>query len=163
MTRKREDLSRRAIVKMAATGGVMGITSVRNFVTNEEPTTIEDYIDHIDHVVKLVGVDHVGVGTDSDLNGYDDLPEDFYKQLKSGYKGSCAFREKLDIEGLDHPKKIFDLAEALIRRGSADDNIRAVLGGNFQRVLGEIWSVPSRDAESSVREDSDSGQVVREE
>jgi membrane dipeptidase len=138
-----------AIVEMAATGGVMGITSVRNFVTAEEPTTIEDYVDHIDHVVKLVGIDHVGVGTDSDLHGYDDLPEDFYKELKSGYKGSYAFRDKLDIEGLDHPKKMFDLTEALIRRGYSDDNIRAILGGNFQRVLGEIWSPSSAAVEPS--------------
>jgi membrane dipeptidase len=138
-----------AIVEMAATGGVMGITSVRNFVTAEEPTTIEDYVDHIDHVVKLVGIDHVGVGTDSDLHGYDDLPEDFYKELKSGYKGSYAFRDKLDIEGLDHPKKMFDLTEALIRRGYSEDNIRAILGGNFQRVLGEIWSPSSAAVEPS--------------
>jgi membrane dipeptidase len=146
-----------AIVKMAATGGVMGITSVRNFVTNEEPTTIENYIDHIDHVVKLVGIDHVGVGTDNDLNGYDDLPEDFYKALKSGYKGSYAFRDKIDIEGLDHPKKIFDLTEALIRRGYGDDNIRAILGGNFQRVLGEIWSQSAPEAGLSIgaRKDAD--------
>ncbi len=138
-----------AIVKMAASGGVMGITSVRNFVTNEEPTTIEHYIDHIDHVVKLVGIDHVGIGTDTDLHGYDDLPEDFYEELKSGYKGSYAFRDKLDIEGLDHPEKMFDLADALIRRGYSDDNIRAILGGNFQRVLGEIWGPSPVAAEVS--------------
>lgn len=137
-----------AIVKMAATGGVMGITSVRNFVTSVEPTTIDNYIDHIDHVVELVGIDHVGVGTDNDLNGYDDLPEDFYRELKSGYKGSYAFRDKLDIEGLDHPMKMFDLAEALIRRGYCDDDIRAVLGGNFKRVLGEIWT-PSLAADEA--------------
>jgi len=151
-----------AIVKMAATGGVMGITSVRNFVTSEEPTTIDDYIDHIDHVVELVGIDHVGIGTDNDLNGYDDLPEDFYKALKSGYKGSYAFRDKIDIEGLDHPKKVFDLTEALIRRGYGDDDIRAILGDNFKRVLGEIWSPSVPDARAPAGEDSDSDQAVPE-
>jgi membrane dipeptidase len=128
-----------AIVEMAATGGVMGITSVRNFVKNVEPTTIEDYIDHIDHVADLVGVEHVGIGTDTDLNGYDDLPRDFYEQLKSGYKDTYGFRDKIDIEGLDHPKKMFDLVEALTRRGYGDTEIRAILGGNFKRALGEIW------------------------
>jgi membrane dipeptidase len=152
-----------AIVKMAATGGVMGITSVRNFVTAEEPTTIDHYIDHIDHVVGLVGIDHVGIGTDNDLNGYDDLPEDFYKELKSGYKGSYAFRDKIDIEGLDHPKKMFDLTEALIRRGYSDDSIRAILGGNFERVLGEIWSPPAPDARPSAGGRSDSDPTVAEE
>lgn len=128
-----------AIKVMAAKGSVMGVTTVRNFVKNDEPTTIEHYIDHIDHIAKLVGVEHVGVGTDSDLKGYDALPTEIYDALKSGYKSSYAFREKIDIEGLDHPKKMYDLTEALIRRGYSDDNIRAILGENFRRVLGEIW------------------------
>lgn len=128
-----------AIVAMAARGGVMGITGVRNFVKNEEPTTIEDYVNHIDHVAELVGIDHVGIGTDSDLAGYDALPADIYEQLKAGYKSSYSFRDKIDIEGLDHPKKMYDLTEALIRRGYSDENIRAVLGENFRRALADIW------------------------
>ncbi len=130
-----------AVRAMAATGGVMGITGVRMFVKDREPTTIEDYIDHFDHVRDLVGVEHLGVGSDVDLYGYDDLPADEYEALKGAYKDSYAFRDKIDIEGVDHPKRMFDLAEALIRRGYADEHIRAILGGNFQRVLGEIWTV----------------------
>lgn len=128
-----------AIRAMAASGGVMGITAVRNFVRNEEPTTIEHFVDHIDHVAKLVGIEHVGIGTDSDLDGYDDLPKEIYDQLKGFYKSSYSFRDKIDIEGLDHPKKMYDLTEALIRRGYGDGDIRQILGGNFRRVLGEIW------------------------
>lgn len=128
-----------AIQAMAASGGVMGITAVRNFVRNDEPTTIEHYVDHIDHIVELVGVEHVGVGTDADLAGYDALPSEIYDQLKSGYKSAYAFRDKIDIEGLDHPRKIYDLTEALVRRGYADASISAVLGGNFRRALGDIW------------------------
>ena len=128
-----------AIEKMAAKGGVMGVTAVRNFVKVDEPTTIEHYIDHVDHIVKLAGIEYVGIGTDSDLKGYDALPKDIYDKLKSGYKSSYSFRDKIDIEGLDHPKKMYDLTEALIRRGYSDDNIRAILGENFRRVLGEIW------------------------
>ncbi len=45
-----------AIKKMAATGGVMGITGVRMFVKSDELTTIEHALDHFDHVVKLVGI-----------------------------------------------------------------------------------------------------------
>lgn len=128
-----------AIRAMAAKGGVMGITAVRNFVRNEEPTTIDHYVDHIDHVVRLVGVEHVGVGTDSDLSGYDALPPGIYEELKGNYKSSYSFRDKIDIEGLDHPRKMYDLTEALVRRGYSDDNIRAILGGNFRRALGDIW------------------------
>jgi membrane dipeptidase len=128
-----------AIKKMAAQGGVMGITAVRNFVKNDEPTTIEHFVDHIDHVAKLVGVEHVGVGTDADPEGYDDLPPDIYNSLKAGYKSGYAFRQKIDIEGLDHPKKMFDLAEALIRRGYSNAAIRLILGGNFVRALSGVW------------------------
>ena len=126
---------------MAATGGVMGITGVRNFVSAEEPTTVEDYLDHIDHVRDLVGIEHVGIGSDMDLHGYDDLPAEQYEALKANYKGSYAFREKIDIDAIAHPRRMFDVTEGLIRRGYTDDHVRAVLGGNFRRVLGEIWAV----------------------
>ena len=130
-----------AIKKMAASGGVMGITGVRMFVKNDEPTTVEHFLDHFDHVKKLVGVEHLGVGSDIDLDGYDDMPAEENKRLRAAYKGSYGFREKIDIEGVDHPKRIFDLTEGLIRRKYTDHEIEMVLGGNFKRVLAQIWSV----------------------
>jgi len=130
-----------AIKKMAATGGVMGITGVRMFVRAEEPTTIEHVLDHFDHVVKLVGVEYVGLGSDMDLDGYDDLPPEENKRLRANYKDSYGFREKIDIEGLDHPKRVFDLTEGLIRRKYSDQNIEMMLGGNFKRVLAQIWTM----------------------
>ncbi len=128
-----------AIKALGARGGVMGITGVRMFVSAKEPTTIANMVDHIDHVVKLIGVDHVGIGSDADLNGYDDMPADQYKMLKAGYKSSYAFRDKIDTDGFDHPLKTYDLAEELIRRNYSDANIQAILGGNFRRLLGETW------------------------
>ena len=128
-----------AIRKLAAKGGVMGITGVRMFVRDREPTTVEHMVDHIDHVVKLVGIEHVGVGTDSDLNGYEDMPPDQLKQLRESYKASYAFRDRIDTDGVDHPQKVFDLTEALIERGYSDGNIAAVLGGNFRRLLAATW------------------------
>jgi len=128
-----------AIRRMAETGGVMGITGVRNFVAPTEPTTIEHYLDHFDHVRDLVGVEHLGIGSDIDLHGYDDMPAEDYERLKANYKGSYAFRDKIDIDAIAHPRRIFDVTEGLIRRGYTDTHIRGVLGENFQRVLGEIW------------------------
>jgi len=78
-------------------------------------------------VAKLVGVEHVGVGSDSDLQGYDRMPPKENEQLRAGYKGSYAFREKIDIEGLNHPKRMFDLAEGLIRRKYNDSDIELIL------------------------------------
>lgn len=128
-----------AIKALAAKGGVMGITGVRMFVRTTDPTNVGHMADHIDHVAKLVGVDHVGIGSDADLHGYDDMKPDEYALLKGAYKGSYAFRDKIDIDGFDHPLKVFDLTEELIRRGYSNDNITAVLGGNFRRLLAQVW------------------------
>jgi membrane dipeptidase len=121
-------------------GSVMGITSVRNFVKNAEPTTVEDMLNHFDYVAKMIGVEHVGVGSDIDLFGYDKMPPEDYKRLKAFYKGSYAFRDKIDIEGVDHPKRMFDLTEGLIRRKYSDADITGILGGNWIRVLKEVWT-----------------------
>ncbi len=128
-----------AILALGKTDGVMGISGVRMFVKDKEPTTLGDMVDHIEHVVKLIGVDHVGIGSDADLNGYDDMAPDQYRMIKAAYKSSYAFRDKIDIEGFDHPMKMFDLTEELIRRGWSDANIGLVLGGNFKRLLTTIW------------------------
>ena len=130
-----------AIQKMAAKGGVMGITSVRMFVKNDEPTTIEHLLDHFDHVKKLVGVEHLGVGSDIDLDGYDDMLPAENQRLRASYKGTYGFRDKIDIDGVDHPKRMFDLTEGLIRRKYTDREIELVLGENFKRVLTKIWTV----------------------
>jgi len=129
-----------AIRRMAAKGGVMGITGVRMFVRGEEPTTIEHYIDHIDHVARLTSIEHVGIGSDIDLYGYDAMKPEENKRLRDSYKGSYGFREKIDIEGINHPQRMFDVTEALIRRKYSDRNIELILGGNFKRVLAEIWT-----------------------
>lgn len=129
-----------AIKKVGDAGSVIGITGVRMFVKGDEPTTVEHVIDHFDHVRKLIGSEHLGVGSDMDLYGYDAMPPELNKQLRAGYKGSYAFREKIDIEGLNHPKRMFDLTEGLVRRKYSDSDIEGILGGNFERVLAQIWT-----------------------
>jgi microsomal dipeptidase-like Zn-dependent dipeptidase len=102
-------------------------------------------------VQRNAGIEHVGIGTDADLDGYDDMPADQRKMLMDSYKSSYAFRDKLDTDGFDHPKKIFGLTEALIRRGYGDSNIESVLGGNFRRLLGTVWvPAPAKTAEEKA-------------
>jgi membrane dipeptidase len=105
---------------MAARGGVMGITAIRSFVGGQR-ATIEDVLDHFGHVARIAGIEHVGVGSDNDVEG-----------------GRPA--RHADIAGLDGPQRIFNLTEGLIRRGYSGRDIRLILGGNFQRALSEIWA-----------------------
>ncbi len=112
-----------AIRKLAAQGGVMGITMERLFVGTGNTVTIENVLGHIDHVVKLVGVEHVGLGSDVDLDGRDGI----------------ALRKKNDLDGLEYSRKIFEMTEGLIRRKYSQADIKLILGGNFQRALTSIW------------------------
>ncbi len=108
-----------AIIAAAKKGGVIGLTGVRHFVKAKDPVTIEDALNHFDHVVKIAGVEHVGIGSDTDLAG-----------RGPGY----------DITLLNHTNRVFELTEGLIRRGYTDQQIGMILGGNFQRALQEIWA-----------------------
>jgi len=77
------------------------------------------------------------VGSDIDLDGYDKLPPAMKRKMLTGYKSDQPFRG--DIDGLNHPKRMFDLTEGLIRRKYSDADIEKILGGNFARALGQIW------------------------
>ncbi|KWV93773.1 dipeptidase [Erythrobacter sp. AP23] len=125
------------IVSLAAKGGVFGITGIRNFV-GTEPVGIGKLVDHIDHVIQLVGVEHVGIGSDAGLTGWDALPQAAHDEFRAGFPADY-LSDKVDIEGFDHPLKFFDLAEALIGRGYSDADIALILGGNFERLVDSVW------------------------
>ena len=121
-------------------GSVFGVTGVRMFVKADEPTTIEHVLDHFDYVRDRIGPEHLGIGSDIDLYGYDAMPQTALAQLRGAYtKGKYNFRDRLDITGLDHPLRVFDLTEGLLARGWSKADVVGVLGGNFRRVLTEIW------------------------
>ena len=75
----------------------------------------ERIIDHIDHVVKLVGADHVGLGSDFDGAS---MPE-----------------------GMEDASKLPKITEALMRKGYSDNDIRNILGGNLLRVMEQTEAV----------------------
>ena len=112
------------IRKLAVKGGVMGVTMVRYFVHSGNQVTMENVLDHIDHIAKIAGIEHVGIGTDVDLVGRD--------------RGTPARRQ--DLDGANYARKIYDLTEGLVRRKYSKQDIALVLGGNFQRALSGIWT-----------------------
>ena len=76
--------------------------------------SLDDVLDHFDHVVALVGVDHVGIGSDFDGVG-DSLPT-----------------------GLKDVSSYPNLIEGLLQRGYSEDDVRKILGGNLLRVWEEV-------------------------
>ncbi len=133
-----------AIIRMAKTGGVMGIDFIRFMVRDREPVGIENVLDHFDYVRKLVGVEHLAIGSDLDLvgngnpvggGGFNPINQPNFER----YRYHVDKPDHVAVTGLDHPKRIFDVADGLIRRGYSDADIRGILGGNAIRALGMIW------------------------
>ncbi len=99
---------------IAATGGVIGVTFVPNFLTADpDQATLDHVLDHIEHFVNVVGVEHVGIGSDFDGLGEDTPPP----------------------RGLEDAGQYQNLRVGLERRGFGPDDISAIMGGNWSRVL----------------------------
>ena len=135
-----------AIRKLAKTGGIMGIAFIRFLVRDREPVTIANVLDHFDYVRKLVGVEYLAVGSDLDVVGNGNTIGGSGKGPESQpnfdrYRYHVEKPQRVATTGLDHPKRIFDLTEGLIARGYSDADIKLILGGNADRVLGKIWSL----------------------
>lgn len=76
----------------------------------------ERVVDHIDHIVQLVGPEHVGIG--SDFDGIDMCPE-----------------------GMEDISKMYRITEALCARGYTPQHIEGILGGNFLRIMEQVQAV----------------------
>jgi len=126
---------------LAAKGGVIGIPPKSGFLRPDglaRGTTIDDYIDHIDYVRRLVGIDHVGIGTDvGDDRKYskEHLREFHSKFPEVGMIDDSLRTDLIHTRGLDTPAKLPNITAGLVRRGYRDDEIAKVLGGNFLRVF----------------------------
>jgi membrane dipeptidase len=107
------NLTDEQIKALAENGGVMGMNFCKPFVKSGEKVVLADMLDHVDHIVNLVGPDHVGIG--SDFDGITFAPE-----------------ELTDVT------QIPLLTQGLIDRGYDDETIIKFLGGNYLRLLKEV-------------------------
>ncbi|HUK46659.1 MAG TPA: membrane dipeptidase [Terriglobales bacterium] len=129
-----------AIRKLAKKGGVMGITCIAFMVKGTEPVTIEDVVDHFDHVRDLVGIEHVGLGSDAGVESNDlGDPKILEEMLTKADPRYHVHGTHEVVAGLEGQKRVYDLTAAFVRRGYTDEQLRLVLGQNWRRVLGEIW------------------------
>jgi len=132
------------IKAVTARGGVMGITSLPNFVCEfdkADAPTLEDYLRQIDYMVNLAGIDSVGIGMDY-VDGHD---SNFSKTLTWGGTMAQANRVAVGKSVWPMPYAIPDSAhmaqvtEGLVKRGYRDEDIQKVLGLNWLRYLRNIW------------------------
>jgi membrane dipeptidase len=128
------------IRKLAAKGGVMGITDIAFMVKSTDPVTVEDVVDHFDHVRDLVGIEHVGVGSDAGIESNDlGSPSVLKDTLEHADRRYNVHGGHEIVQGMQGPTRMFELTAALVRRGYTDEQIRLVIGGNWARVLKDIW------------------------
>jgi membrane dipeptidase len=122
----------------ARSGGVIGLNGFPRFVsTDTDRPTLDDLLRHLDHVVELVGVDHVGLGIDyfsTDAAGYEQwVAEGVWKPElypPPPYRYPA---------GIDEPSRLSAVSTALLERGYSEDDVVKVLGGNFLRVFAQVW------------------------
>jgi membrane dipeptidase len=109
--------------------------AVPSFLTRRPTATLDDVLDHIDHIANLIGVDHVGIGTDRGVSVETSTRDEYYAWLASlDFKPEVNPPWPPGVEGLTCAADLPNLTEGLLRRGYADDAVRSILGGTFLRL-----------------------------
>lgn len=140
------------LTAIADNGGVVGISFFPPLVKRDpdthevQPGTVHDVLDAIDHAVGLVGVEHVGFGTDMNDSALDRgvTPPGsslrHYRPTNPEVFGRGP-TERYDPfpEGVERHTKLQNLTRGLVARGYTDDEIEMILGGNFLRLFETVW------------------------
>ena len=94
---------------LAAKGGVCQITLYNGFLTTDGKACIDDAMRHLDHAISIMGIDHVGLGTDFDGDG--------------------------GVPGLANASELINFTKAMLRRRYSEDDMAKIWGGNWLRVM----------------------------
>ncbi|QXP64309.1 MULTISPECIES: dipeptidase [unclassified Polaribacter] len=128
------------IKAMADKGGIMGVICLGYMIGPElgTKTTLETYVDHIDHVVKIAGIDHVGVAADFAIQGLQATgatKENWYVPRLTKFKPSYKVQWPPWIPELDKPDRYLQVAKILDKRGYSTGDIEKILGLNWLRYF----------------------------
>jgi membrane dipeptidase len=120
-------------------GGYVGIVLVPFFLTTEPKVTLDHFVRHVDHVASLIGIDHVGVGTDWAPPVPTQLQALLTEEVRRiGFRAEHRVDWGATIEELPNWTDWPNITRALVDHGLSDDEVRGVLGGNFLRVFREV-------------------------
>ena len=100
---------------LADKGGVAQVTLYSGFLKEQGMATIQDAIDHLNHMVNIMGIEHVGIGTDFDGDG--------------------------GITGCASASELINFTRCLLKERYSEEDIRRIWGGNFLRVMEEVQKV----------------------
>ena len=121
---------------VAEKGGTIGITTFSPFIRTECQPTLEDYLDHFDYAIKLIGEDHVTFATD----WFDGKTKAnwatpwYYPEVTQGKKYGG-----LGLIGFSQRSELVNVVDGMLKRKYSPERIRKIVGGNFIRVLKEVW------------------------
>ena len=141
--RNKTDEHVRAIAK---TGGLIGAVMWSPAVRHDERPTLDDYLNHVDHLIKVGGIDHVAFASDV-TEGQAPSPEKWDKSYgPNGYSPNITgvlgpwyvyeTRLNVDFQSLAHTPRIWD---GMKQRGYSEAEIDKVRAGNWLRVMADVW------------------------
>jgi len=119
-------------------GGYFGVCIVPFFISTRPDPSLDEWLRHIDRVVQLAGVEHVGIGTDWGT----ELPPQFVHLLNDEMR-RFGFREEhrvdwgATVDGFRTWRDWPNLTRSLLEHGYSDDEVRGLIGGNFLRMFRE--------------------------
>jgi len=134
---------------LAEKGGVIGVTPysplLRMTQSREGRPTLDDLMKHVDYLVDLVGIDHIGFGWDVVEKGYDEGKESMllgvWRTRRPDVYGEDkpATAEFPPTVGIERYENVPNFTKALVAKGYSDQEITKILGGNFLRVFKRVW------------------------
>lgn len=121
---------------VADKGGTIGITAFSPFIRTNRQPTLDEYLDHFDYAIDLIGEDHVTLATDwfDGKTKVNWATPWYYPEVTQGKK-----YEGLGLVGFRQRKELINLVDGFLRRNYSSERIIKLLGGNFIRVLREVW------------------------
>ncbi len=120
------------ITAIAASGGLVGIVAVAGYIADNN-ATIARWVDHLDHIVELAGIDHVAIGCDF----YDEIIA-MNASLEIPAWNPGGGLGQLSFAGMKSWEDLPALTSELVRRGYSDADLRKITTGNFMRVMENV-------------------------
>ncbi|GEL26881.1 peptidase [Pseudonocardia sulfidoxydans NBRC 16205] len=130
---------------LAERGGVLGIEAAPHttLALDHRAQSIESVMRHFVHAVDLMGIEHVAFGPDTlygDHASFQHAISDVIGSSTIFDAGGLDVEKVTHVDGLENPTENFrHITGWLVQHGYSDSDIRAVLGGNIIRLLGEVW------------------------